>query len=330
MTKISVVIPLYNGEKYIAKTIQNVQKQNMSDWELIICDNNSLDESKAIVEQFLDDTRITLVTCEKPGPSAARNKGLEKVTGKYVVFMDADDDVNDSYLQTLLQSIEQEGVDMSACLYDTIHHGKVVFEHPFEPLFYTNEEMIERLFQIEFYQGFIWNKMFSADLIRKYNLKFDESVFYNEDRLFQVSYLMHCRKVAFSNSREYHYCLRESSAMGEQREHQKNVATDKETTEIEAFLKMGKLLKEKPELRKTCYDDMMFSTFRMFRKMLSSEHWFLYRKHKLRKLARKMMHIPFEAPTEEQRILRNKLIQYGFFGVTYTSNPDFFKDEKDR
>ena len=103
---ISVVIPLYNKEKSIAQTLECVLNQTYKDFEVIVVDDGSKDNSAAIVAQFTD-TRIHLIRQENGGVSAARNRGIEEAQGKYVAFLDADDVWLTDHLESLVNLIRQ-------------------------------------------------------------------------------------------------------------------------------------------------------------------------------------------------------------------------------
>lgn len=102
----SVVIPLYNKEKFIVKTLKSVLQQTVSDFEIIIIDDASTDESLKKIATFNDD-RIQLFSQENAGPSAARNHGIEKASGDFIALLDADDYWEENHLQALKDSIEK-------------------------------------------------------------------------------------------------------------------------------------------------------------------------------------------------------------------------------
>lgn len=100
MPLISVIIPLYNKEKFIAKTLKSVLSQSFSDFEVLIIDDGSTDKSFAIAKEFTDE-RIVFLSKENEGVSATRNLGIEKSSGKFIVFLDADDIWRNDFLETI-------------------------------------------------------------------------------------------------------------------------------------------------------------------------------------------------------------------------------------
>lgn len=104
---ISIVLPMYNAEASIANAIESVQNQTYADWELIIVDDGSKDESVAIAAGYAQqDSRIRILKQENAGPSAARNKGIAEVKSAYLTFIDADDRLGETCLQHLLSALE--------------------------------------------------------------------------------------------------------------------------------------------------------------------------------------------------------------------------------
>lgn len=109
---VSIITPTYNSEKYIRETIQSVQNQTYPSWEMIIVDDCSTDNTIQIIEEIQKtDARIRLVKSEKnAGPAISRNKGIERATGKYMTFLDADDIWFEDFIQNSIETIQKQGV----------------------------------------------------------------------------------------------------------------------------------------------------------------------------------------------------------------------------
>ena len=113
MPKISVIIPLYNKEKYIAQTIESLLIQSFSDFEIVIVDDGSTDGSSSIIDSYAEkDNRITVFHICNGGVSRARNIGLDNSLGEYVTFVDSDDSVHEDYLSNLYSCINESGADL--------------------------------------------------------------------------------------------------------------------------------------------------------------------------------------------------------------------------
>ena len=106
--KISIIIPVYNAERYLCKSIGSVQKQTYRDWEMFLIDDGSTDSSGDICDHFSkEDNRIHVIHQQNCGAGAARNAGIERATGKYVVFLDADDYIEPCYFSKLSSHTEE-------------------------------------------------------------------------------------------------------------------------------------------------------------------------------------------------------------------------------
>lgn len=107
--KISVIIPVYNSEKYVRRCIDSVIAQTYQNWEMILVDDGSVDNSLAILQEYENkDTRVNVVHQDNAGPGSARNTGIACATGEYIVFIDSDDRVNKEYFRKL--SMKKEDV----------------------------------------------------------------------------------------------------------------------------------------------------------------------------------------------------------------------------
>ena len=112
MTKISVILPVFNGKRFIAKAIESVLDQSLKDFELIIVDDGSTDSTREIIDSF-DDERIILISQPNQGPGQARNSGLEVASGEYVMFLDADDWFCSDALETAYNEAKSKSTDIS-------------------------------------------------------------------------------------------------------------------------------------------------------------------------------------------------------------------------
>ena len=117
MAIVDIIIPLYNKERTVARTIQSIRAQTVADWRLIVVDDGSTDGSLSVVRQF-DDVRIEILQQENRGPGAARNTGLQAATAEYVAFLDADDQWYPHYLETTLAVFEAHEVAFVGAMYE--------------------------------------------------------------------------------------------------------------------------------------------------------------------------------------------------------------------
>ena len=100
--KYSIVVPVYNAERYLRRCIESIINQRYREWELLLINDGSIDNSQTIIDEYIDkDSRIKSIYQNNAGPGAARNKALDNICGEYVVFVDADDYIDTEYLSLL-------------------------------------------------------------------------------------------------------------------------------------------------------------------------------------------------------------------------------------
>ena len=126
----SIIVPAYNASKYIRDCIDSVLSQNYSNFELIIVDDGSTDETKSIVYEYSSDTRIKYVYQNNTGVSSARNKGILESNGDYICFVDADDVVSPNFLKTFDDILNKKRIDIVYCEnYDFYNDSLPDFAH---------------------------------------------------------------------------------------------------------------------------------------------------------------------------------------------------------
>lgn len=241
---VTVIVPVFNTEKYLACCIDSICKQSYSDLQIILINDGSTDGSLKICEKYaMKDSRITLLSQKNAGVSSARNAGLEAAEGYYLCFLDSDDYLEIDAIQTLVNSHSDE--DMIVSRFSTINeNGSIGSSSKEISSFITDSNsMIKYVLSptVEYaYQGYLWNKLYLNEIIQKNNIRFDESISYNEDRLFLINYLLSSRKVRFISDKTYNYRQRSGSAMSAVDQHFRT----NQLTELYAFDEISMLLKK--------------------------------------------------------------------------------------
>lgn len=182
MCEISIIVPVYNKRKYIANTVLSILRQTFQDYELLLIDDGSSDDSGLLCDKLSEaDPRIRTFHTKNRGVSAARNYGISKASGKYISFIDADDTIDRTFLEKLYDSMKENDSDLAVCGYYKIKNGKkTVHEHKD---YGTRNEVYEVLRQD--LQCILWNKLFVRDKIKHL---FDESISTCEDSIFCAWY----------------------------------------------------------------------------------------------------------------------------------------------
>ncbi len=200
--KISVIIPVYNREKYIKNCLEVITNQTYKDLEIIIVNDGSSDNSINIINTFTDE-RIKLIHHEKnQGLSAARNTGIDNATGKYIHFMDDDDEVNPEFYKYLITASEKHQADVSVCsliiqyrLSNSLKYGKEIVVSDTVEKFKTSHMMRH---------GYVWRYLFKTDFIQKNNLNFEYGRFC-EDGIFSFMAIFYANKVVTVPKAVYNY-----------------------------------------------------------------------------------------------------------------------------
>ena len=206
---ISVIIPVFNIENYIAKCIESVMDQSYSNLEIIIIDDGSTDGSSKICDEYSKkDGRIQVIHQKNVGLSGARNNGIKLSKGDYIAFLDGDDYIEKDMYELLYKNIKSNNADISICEYvfnddNTKFKGK---KH--EINIFNNQEAIRRLLYDEEINSYAWNKLYSRKLF--------ENIKYPLGKKFEdigTTYLLidKAKKIIYDNSTKYHYIVRTNS-----------------------------------------------------------------------------------------------------------------------
>ncbi len=215
---VSVIVPAWQSEKTIGRCLDSLWNQTFADIEIIVVDDGSTDSTREAVRKAADiDSRIQYHYQDNKGVSAARNLGIEKASGKYLMFLDADDYVRKDFVEKLVRVMTRiDGCDMAVCSYDRKIHGCLV---PVERLIRGGKRSCKRYLEETLidpghhYFGVVWNKIFRMEIIRKHNIRFREEITLGEDFVFSLDYLFFADSVYVINDREVVYCYQQKSSL---------------------------------------------------------------------------------------------------------------------
>ncbi len=217
---VSIVIPVYNVEKYLDRCVQSVINQTYKNLEIILVDDGSTDASPEICDGWVEkDNRISVIHKRNEGAGMARNVGIAQASGKYILFFDSDDFVDLQAVEKCVKIAEEHTCDV--VLYgrgDAYSDGKVVekdiriekeiFEHD-----EIKEELLPGLFTYKLGYGVsACDKMYKLDIIRKFNCRFpEEKGLTSEDACFNLEFLPHASRAGAMKDNLYFYYKREQS-----------------------------------------------------------------------------------------------------------------------
>lgn len=204
---ISVVIPVYNAEKYLHETIQGVLNQTYSNFEIVAVNDGSKDHSLNILQQF-SDHRIRIIDKENSGVSDTRNTALKAANGEYVCFLDADDCLSPHYLQRLYETAAENHADMVVCNYTPFRGTPLFDEKKMEAISVQRTEILVQAGVLTS----AWTKLIKISTLYKYNIEFDKNMTFGEDLFFCWKAFLASDNVWFIDEKLYGYRMTDSGA----------------------------------------------------------------------------------------------------------------------
>lgn len=205
---ISIVIPVYNVEKYLKYCIDSILVQLYNNWELLLIDDGSTDLSKDICDQYSQkDHRIKVIHKKNGGVSTARNLGIKYATGDFITFIDSDDYVSPEYLSDFIRCHPiEKSIVVSGLITKTSQEEYISFQY--EDISFSSKAPKASKFIAHydlFKDGGPCNKLLDLKLIRENNLQFDTNISYHEDHIFIYSYYLHIDYIILSHFCGYYY-----------------------------------------------------------------------------------------------------------------------------
>lgn len=207
----SVIVPVYNAEKYLSRCIDSILNQTYQNFELLLIDDGSKDKSGSICDKYeKKDPRVIAIHQSNSGPGTARNNGLHNAKGRYIIFVDSDDYLDSMYFEVVAENINEydllsfahynnygEKLEKTACRTSSI-----------------KEDDATVLFMDALNCGmtldYLWDKVYNADIILNNKITFAD-VRTGEDTIFNIEYLSHCKRIRTDENAYYHYWITPNS-----------------------------------------------------------------------------------------------------------------------
>ena len=215
MKKLSIIIPVYNVEKYLKKCIDSLIDQDEQDFEILLIDDGSPDKCGAICDEYANkDSRIKVFHKENGGVSSARNLGLDNASGEYITFVDSDDAVTLNYVSSIFSFVKKNAdLTIFGVVRDT---GKnhFIYKKQFENQIYEDipRDMGKLFSEFSFQAGSPVNKVFKRSIIEEHKIRFRTDLKVCEDMLFCLEYVKHIKTMLHTNSTLYTYICNPTSA----------------------------------------------------------------------------------------------------------------------
>lgn len=195
MPEISIIVPVYNTERFVSKCIESILGQTFEDFELILIDDGSTDQSGDICDKYATkDSRVKVIHQKNTGVSAARNRGLDVAQGNYLYFVDSDDYLESNALEIIYPYFFDSDIDMVCFGFQYRDENyNLIRLNEYTQKVLIREELIEEFFKSpNRLNGSCWNKIFRKEKISA--LRFDETVSYSEDWIFLFEAIYCCRQ----------------------------------------------------------------------------------------------------------------------------------------
>jgi glycosyltransferase involved in cell wall biosynthesis len=248
---VSIVVPVYNGERYLESCLNSVVKQKYSNLEILIINDGSIDASRIIAEEFAKkDSRVRVYHGKNRGVSSARNKGIEKASGEFIAFIDADDLVHETYILNLTNALCDTGADIASNGVTLSKLTDKEFLNSLVPAgieyrIYDRKSAILALYSGTLEKGNNGQQVIRQSILKTNNIRFDTSMSIGEDFDFLARLILSSSKIIVDDRQMYFYRVNENSAVHQEFDTRHYAA-------IYNVQKAGRLaLNDIPELKKT-------------------------------------------------------------------------------
>lgn len=214
---ISIIVPAYNAENNLEKTLESLQKQTYENLEILVINDGSTDNTGRIAEQYAQkDQRICIYNKTNGGEANSRNFGLSKATGEYVAFCDADDYMHPDFIEKMYSALSDQKAEVAICGWNSVdpegnpmpwksvHLGSCAL---------SSQEAQKLFLNSFFFEGFCWNKLFKTSLYRDYKIRYDENRLSYCDMLANYQMICHADGVVYLEDKLYDYYQMPSSCV---------------------------------------------------------------------------------------------------------------------
>lgn len=266
MAKISIIVPIYNTQKYLKNCIESVLNQTFKDFELILVDDGSTDNSGAICDQYSgNDRRITVIHKKCEGPGSARNSGIEMAHGEFIGFIDGDDYIESNMYESLYNDVIEYDADVSICgIYNVFKDKKIRQSDIDGKMLMGPQDAIRHVLESKLFSVNAVNKLFKRDLFKDIRFPVGKTA---EDAFVIPTIFKISKKIIFNSKPLYNYVRRENS-----------ITTSKFSEDdldvIEAYnLNLSMVRLNFPKLEKQAQFRLIWSYIYILDKMLFSEDY---------------------------------------------------------
>lgn len=277
--KVSVIVPVYNTASFLDKCVASILSQSFKDFELLLIDDGSKDESGALCEQYAqNDARVKVYHKENGGVSSARNLGIDKAQGEWIAFVDSDDSLYSNALQVLMNNVSTN-IDCVTAGYVKIDKNDNIIDK--EDIIVTEtvpyEIMLYRFYvrRYKLFDGYLWNRIYRSTIIKSHDIRFREDIYFKEDGLFVVQFLCASKRLSvYTTIPIYRYLVNEEGVMESlKRQYNPKYFTDLDATilclnTIKGFVNDRKLIRVAKE-----YTYLIYLRVSKHLRISQTNHW---------------------------------------------------------
>lgn len=217
---VSIIVPVYNAEKYINRCVDSILNQEYTDFELLLVDDGSSDSSCEICDTYAAaDARVRVIHKPNTGVSDSRNIAIRQAQGTYLQFLDSDDWITPDATKLFVRAATEHNCDLVIADFYRVVDDRVSHKGDIEDDgVLTREEFAEHMMEnpADYYYGVLWNKLYRRDLVEKYHLEMDTSVSWCEDFLFNMEYILHANVFYALQAPIYYYVKTPGSLVASQ------------------------------------------------------------------------------------------------------------------
>lgn len=207
---VSIIVPIYNAALDLVRCLESIKRQRYENLEILLVNDGSNDSSLEICRMYARlDPRIVIIDKENSGVSGTRNVAIERATGKYLQFVDADDNLDLNATRLMVERMEETNSDLLIANYCSISPDNKTRVYGFLPPDQTFDKKEFALYLMEepasFYFGVMWNKLYRRDLIMEYDIRCSEEFSWSEDLLFNLEYIRYAERFCSLRTPVYYY-----------------------------------------------------------------------------------------------------------------------------
>lgn len=280
---VSIVVPIYNVEKYLRKCLNSIVNQTYKDIEVILINDGSTDNSARICDDFAqNDNRIRVIHNKNQGVSYSRNQGINLAKGEYILFIDSDDDISMHYVEQLVANTTA-GIDLVICGIEDIYEN---CRFPKDIKWRKISSNLSGKIEDDFYTLINYTrvpfaKLFKTEILKKYKIYFPANISFSEDQIFNLDYFYRIQNYKFINKELYRHYHRDNNSL----------SSKKTLTNFYTYIKtlqiMDNFLQNKHVyLKETIFLNEIINVMIMFSRLSENKDSFLKLKQRVKELNR--------------------------------------------